>query len=195
MPSVFISYSHDPANPAHAERVAGLAASLWRDGIKVFFDQYRGGQDKKLPWPIWMEGKILEADHVLLVCTELYWKKVRLEVAADEGQGVCWEANIIYALLYEEKLNTTKFIPVLFSPSDKHFIPSPLRGRDRFVVDAQSGYNALYAFLTEQDLVRFPEQGPTLSVVVPKTILPIFGTPGQAAASVQTNSVLALDLK
>jgi hypothetical protein len=57
MPSVFISYSHDPADPTHADRVAGLAASLWRDGLKVFFDQKRGVDEEKLPWPIWMEGK------------------------------------------------------------------------------------------------------------------------------------------
>ena len=34
---------------AHAERVAGLAASLWRDGLKVFFDQYRGDDEEKVP--------------------------------------------------------------------------------------------------------------------------------------------------
>jgi len=35
-----------------------------------------------------MDDKILEADHVLMVCTELYRKKIRQEVAEDEGQGV-----------------------------------------------------------------------------------------------------------
>src|SRR5580692_1576984 len=136
MPSVFISYSHDLADPTHADRVAGLAASLWRDGLKVFFDQKRGVDEEKLPWPIWMEGKIEEADHVLLVCTELYLKKVRQQVSEDEGQGVCWEANIIYALLYERKLNTTKFSPVVFSPVDRRFIPTLLKGRDCFMVDS-----------------------------------------------------------
>jgi hypothetical protein len=94
MPSIFISYSHDPADPTHAERVAGLAATLLRDGLnKVFFDQNRGDEEQGLPWPIWMEDRILEADHVLLVCTELYLKKVRHQVAEDEGQGACWEAG------------------------------------------------------------------------------------------------------
>lgn len=106
-PSRSMRVSHDPADPAHADRVAALAASLIRDGLKVFFDQKRGIEEEKLPWPIWMEGKIEEADHVLLVCTELYLKKVRQQVAEDEGQGVCWEANIIYSLLYERKLSTT----------------------------------------------------------------------------------------
>lgn len=89
MPSIFISYSHDPADRTHEERVAGLAASLLRDGLEVFFDQNRAGEEKMVPWPIWMEDKILDADHVLMVCTELYLKKIRQQVAADEGQGAC----------------------------------------------------------------------------------------------------------
>ena len=115
MPSVFISYSHDPADPTHAERVAGLAASLLEGGFEVFFDQNRGDEEEEVPWEIWMEDKILEANHVLMVCTELYLKKVRQEVTDDEGQGVCWEAGIIYTLLYRVKRNTTKFLPVVFS--------------------------------------------------------------------------------
>jgi hypothetical protein len=49
---------HDPADPAHAERVAGLAASLWRDGLKVFFDQYRGDDERKGPVANLDGGKI-----------------------------------------------------------------------------------------------------------------------------------------
>src|SRR5208283_5659478 len=123
MPSVFISYSHDPADPTHAERVAGLAASLLQDSLEVFFDQNRDDVEEKVPWPIWMEGKLWKADYVLLVCTELYLKKVHQEVAEDEGRGVCWEANLIYNRLYIAKLNTTKFVPILFSRSDEKFIP------------------------------------------------------------------------
>jgi TIR domain len=168
MPSVFISYSHDPSDLMHGRRVARLAASLLRDGLKVFFDQNRGDEEQGLPWPIWMEDRILEADHVLLVCTELYLKKVRQEVGEHQGQGVCWEANIIYALLYERRLNTTKFSPVLFSPADRHFIPTPLKGRNCFMVDSQSGYNRLYAFVTYQDRIHFPEQGPVLQTNRPR---------------------------
>jgi len=39
MSSVFNSYSHDPMDPTHSERVAGLAASLLEGGFDVFFDQ------------------------------------------------------------------------------------------------------------------------------------------------------------
>jgi HEAT repeat protein len=189
MPSIFISYSHDPSDLTHGRRVARLAASLLRDGLKVFFDQNRGDEEQGLPWPIWMEDKILEADHVLLVCTDLYLKKVRQQVAEDEGQGVCWEANIIYALLYERKLNTTKFSPVLFSPADRRFIPTPLKGRNCFMVASQSGYNRLYAFITYQDRIHFPEQGPVLQTVAQEKVEPLFGPPSEAAPSARTDSV------
>ena len=193
MPSVFISYSHDSADPTHADRVAGLAASLLRDGLKVFFDQNRGDEEEGLPWPIWMDDKIQEADYVLLVCTELYWKKVRQKVPEDEGRGVCWEANIIYVLLYEKKMNTTKFLPVLFSPADRRFIPTPLGGRDCFMVDSQSGYKRLYAFLTRQHRIHFPEPGSTLPTIAQKTIEPLFETLDKAATSVRTGSASGPD--
>lgn len=139
MSSVFISYSHDSADPAHEARVAGLAAALMRDGLEVFLDANRSTEDEKIPWPIWMEAKIEDASHVLLVCTQLYFRKIRQEVAEDEGLGVCWEANIIYSLLYERKMNTIKFLPVVLSASDRRFIPRILKGRDCFVVDSQIG--------------------------------------------------------
>jgi hypothetical protein len=50
MPSVFISYSQDPANPEHRSRVAGLVASLLRDGFTVFSDQNRDADEEKIPW-------------------------------------------------------------------------------------------------------------------------------------------------
>jgi HEAT repeat protein len=191
MPSVFISYSHNPTCPTHEEQVAGLAAAFLRDGLRVFLDANRGKDEEKLTWPIWMEGKIEEADHVLLVCTELYLKKIRQEVAEDEGQGVCWEANIIYSLLYERKLNTTKFSPVLFSPADKCFIPAILRGRDCFIVNSQSGYDRLYAFITDQYRMHFPKQGATLKTVAQKTVQPSFAPPGETATPALTDYVPA----
>src|SRR5208282_666330 len=193
MSSVFISYSHDPADPTHAERVAGLAASLIQDGLNVFFDQNRGDEEEKVPWEIWMEDKILEADHVLLICTELYLKQVRQEVAEEEGQGVCWEANIIYVLLYRQKRNTTKFLPVVFSPEDWRFIPTVLKGSDCFMVDSQSGYERLYAFLTGQQRILFTKQGTELLTVVQETVKPLFALPGKASFPAQTDSVLAPD--
>src|SRR5271166_2436833 len=108
-----------------------------------------------------------------------YNLKIRQQVAEDEGQGVCWEANIIYSLLYERKLNTIKFSPVLFSPADRRFIPPVLKGRDCFIVDSQSGYNRLYAFITDQHRIHFPEQGATLKTAAQKTVQPFFAPPAR----------------
>lgn len=187
MPSVFISYSHDPADPTHEERVASLAASLMKDGLAVFLDQNRGDAEEKVAWEIWMENQIEKADYVLLVCTELYLKKVRQEVPPDEGRGVCWEAGIMYSLLYEEKRNTTKFLPVMFLPAHKQFIPRPLKGKQYFVLDSQSGYEHLYAFLTRQHRARFPDQSVALRTIAQKTIKPLFAPPGQDATRAQTD--------
>jgi hypothetical protein len=62
----------------------------WKMALRCSSTRNRGDEEEKVPWETWMEDKILEADHVLTVCTELYRKKIRQEVAEDVGQGVCW---------------------------------------------------------------------------------------------------------
>jgi hypothetical protein len=183
MPSVFISYSHDSADPTHEDRVAGLVASLMEDGLEVFSDQNRNPTEDEYPWPIWMEGKLWKADYVLLVCTELYLKKIRREVAEDEGRGVLWEANLIYNRLYIAKLNTGKFVPILFSRSDEKFIPGPLQGASyRFVLDSKEGYWQLYAFLTGQHHRHFPKQGSTVLPIARKDVQRLFPAPRENLA-------------
>jgi purine-nucleoside phosphorylase len=188
MPSVFVSYSHDPANPEHSHKVLGLAASLMRDGLTVFIDQNRSADEEKIPWPSWMEDKIESADHVLLVCTELYLNKVRQKVPNDVGHGVCWEANLIYNALYLSKLNTRKFIPVVFTDSERQFIPTPLRGANSFVLDSPSAYKRLFAFLTGQHRLRFPKQGAQLPVIAEEEVEPMF-PPANAIASSRPGDV------
>ncbi|HEY4364659.1 MAG TPA: HEAT repeat domain-containing protein [Bryobacteraceae bacterium] len=181
MASVFISYSHDPASPAHAEAVAGLAAALMRDGMTVFFDQNRGDEEERVPWPIWMEDKIEEAEFVLLVCTELYYNKVRQKVDPGTGLGVCWEANLIYNALYIAKLNTKKFVPILLFNGGEQFIPGPLRGGNHFFLNSDHAYGALYAFLTGQHRRHFPSIGNSLLPVAQKEVAPLFSLPTQSA--------------
>jgi hypothetical protein len=55
-------------------------------------------------WPRWMERQIREADFVLIVCTETYYRRVVGQEEPDKGLGVCWEANLIYNCLYRQKL-------------------------------------------------------------------------------------------
>ena len=159
-----------------------------RDGLTVFIDQNRSVDEEKIPWPIWMEHKIESADHVLLVCTELYLNKVRQLVPNDVGHGVCWEANLIYNALYLSKLNTRKFIPVVFTGSEKQFIPTPLRGAHSFVLDGPSAYKRLFAFLTGQHRLRFPKQGRQLPVIAEEEVEPTF-PPANSIASARPGGV------
>src|SRR5271165_5533280 len=57
------------------------------------------------------------------------------------------------------------------------------------MVDSQSGYNRLYAFLTDQHRIHFPEQGATLQTVAQKTVQALFELPGEAAPPARTDSV------
>lgn len=188
MPSVFISYSHDPNDPGHGDKVAGFAASLLASGLKVYFDQNRDDDEEGVPWPIWMESKIDAADFVLLVCTKLYLDKVQQRVDANEGLGVFWEANLIYNYLYVAKLNTTKFLPVLLTAEHRKFIPRPLVGANSFVVDSNSAFTRLYAFLTGQHRSHFSTQASAIAILRQKTVQPIFSVVDGQEAPASGNS-------
>ncbi|MBI1313317.1 TIR domain-containing protein [bacterium] len=95
---ILVSYSHD--SPEHKARVRQIGDSLRRYGLDVRLDQYLN-QDPLEGWPLWMEKEIELAQKVLLVCTETYLRRVRKEEVEGVGRGVCWEANLIYAELYE----------------------------------------------------------------------------------------------
>ncbi len=175
---VFISYSHD--SPEHAARVAGLAASLRRDGVDCWIDQYVDGTPPQ-GWPLWMEKTIEWAEFVLVVCTETYLRRVRKEEPPAKGLGATWEARLIYQHLYEAHIFNAKFVPVVFEAADKEFIPAPLRGGSHYVLDGQKGYDRLYVTVTGQHTAP-PDIGPVKSVLEPQTP-PSFGEPGGAASA------------
>jgi hypothetical protein len=88
-------------------------------------------------------------------------------------------SGVIFALLYRLKRNTTKFLPVIFSPADRFCIPLLLQGKQWFLLDTQSGYERLYAFVTGQHRARFPKRAASLRKVREKNIKPLFALPGQ----------------
>jgi tetratricopeptide (TPR) repeat protein len=152
-PKVFISYSHD--SPRHDRQVFELAGRLRSEGIDCIIDQYEPAPASG--WPLWMEEQITVADYVLMVCTETYNKRVHRKDEPNKGFGVCWEANIIYNYLYIQKLENHKFIPILFSDTDKKHIPIVLQGYTHYLVSAPDGYDELYRRLTNQPKVTIPE--------------------------------------
>ena len=154
-PTVFISYSHDSTE--HANRVLKLADRLVSEGIDVILDQYEPAPPEG--WPRWMDKHIRDADFVLMVCTETYYRRVMGEEKTGEGLGIKWEGNLIYQHIYQANTTNSRFIPVLFEYSKVEHIPTPLQGVTRHRVDTPDGYEDLYRQITNQPRVTKPKLG------------------------------------
>lgn len=169
---VFISYSHD--DDEHERRILDFSERLRAEGIDAVIDQYTPWPPEG--WPRWMERQLNEADFVLLACTPTYHRRVSGDEQPAVGRGVCWEAVLIYNQLYREKVESTRFIPVLFEGSGEENIPGPLAGHAHFRVDDEDGYEELYRRLTNQPRATKGELGqrrilaamPTLRGKVPQ---------------------------
>ena len=154
-PRVFLSYSHDSAE--HENRVLSLANRLRREGVDARIDQYDPAPPKG--WPLWMDLEIQKADFVLLACTETYLRRVEGGDDPGKGLGVVWESTLIYNLLYVSDAPVQKFIPILWDPESKAYIPSPLRGMTHYQVSIPGGYENLYRHLTKQPRHLAPTLG------------------------------------
>ncbi|HAB19419.1 MAG TPA: hypothetical protein DCE44_23685, partial [Verrucomicrobiales bacterium] len=151
-----ISYSHDSAD--HEERVLGLSERLRTDGFEAQIDQYVAGRLKE-DWSRWMLDQLDWADSVLLVCTETYYRRFRGHETPDVGFGVDWEGNLITNAIYQARSRTRKFVPILFTATDAQFIPEPLQGKDRFLLDSETAYESLKSHLTGRSGVEPGELG------------------------------------
>ena len=118
-PKVFISYSHD--SPEHKHWVSELAAQLRRNGIDAILDQWDLGLGDDITR--FMERGIVNADRVLVICTDKYVRKAN----AAEG-GVGYERMIVNAELVQN-LGTDKFIPIIRQTSGKEKTPTFLGTR------------------------------------------------------------------
>src|ERR1035441_752667 len=125
--SVFISYAQTP--PENKGLVAELVTALRASGLTVTTDQ-----DVVLPqgppegWQKWMMDRIEEADWVIVVCNEAYYRRFRGKEEAGRGLGARWEGAIIGQAIYGEGTVNRKFIPVLVGNESVEWIPEPLRG-------------------------------------------------------------------
>jgi tetratricopeptide (TPR) repeat protein len=154
-PKVFISYSHD--SPAHADRVLAFSNRLREDGIEAILDQYAVAPPEG--WPRWMDKQIRDADFVLMLCTETYYRRVMGEEEAGKGLGVRWEGNLIYNHIYQNESLNPKFIPVLFEGGQVKHIPTPLQSVTIYWVDREEDYDRLYRYLTDQPRALKSELG------------------------------------
>jgi hypothetical protein len=124
--------------------VLALAQQLRRDGIDARIDRF----EESLPegWPLWCARRILDADYVLLVCTESYRQRFLGLDRFGRGRGVKWEGKILQNILYYEEVNTG-FIPVIFAPEDEQHIPETVKEASWYHVQAASLEDSGYASL------------------------------------------------
>ena len=118
-PKVFISYSHD--SPDHKQWVSELAARLRHRGVDATLDQWDLGLGDDITR--FMERGIVNADRVLVICTDEYVSKANV----GEG-GVGYERMIVNAELVGN-LGTDKFIPIIRQASGKEKTPTFLGTR------------------------------------------------------------------
>jgi hypothetical protein len=149
--TVFISYSHD--SDEHRASVLALSERLREDGITTLLDQYVNGSPAE-GWPRWMLNQLDEANSVLVVCTETYYRRFRGREEPGKGRGADWEGALITQEIYDGSSATLKFVPVLFAPDDARFIPEPLRKDTYYVLNSEAAYANLYDFLLGQSGVE-----------------------------------------
>jgi len=153
-PKVFISYSHDSLE--HSDRVREFSDRLRADGIDCVLDQYEVSPPEG--WPRWTDNQIREADFVLMICTETYYRRVMGEEEPSKGLGVRWEGNLIYQHIYNPGM-AKAFIPVLLESGEVGDIPAPVQGVRYYLAQTEEGYEALFRRLTKQPEHKKPELG------------------------------------
>ena|ERR1035437_610046 len=139
-PKVFISYSHDSIE--HGNAIWTLAEKLRNEGVDCILDQYETSPPQG--WPRWMDKQIRDADYVLMVCTENYYKRVMGEEKPGTGLGIRWEGNLIYQHLYNSGSVNSRFIPVLVKGGQFSHIPTPLQGATHYQVSENAEFDRLY---------------------------------------------------
>jgi Sulfatase-modifying factor enzyme 1/SEFIR domain/NACHT domain len=151
MTKVFISYSHDSA--AHRAKVLKFAERLRVNGFETELDQYVNGSPEQ-GWPRWMLDQLDDAQTVLVICTETYYRRFRGHEAPGKGKGADWEGALITQALYDARSVSNKFIPVLFDSGDERYIPEPLRSKTCYTVITEDSYQSLYDALLNQSGVE-----------------------------------------
>lgn len=156
-PKVFISYSWD--SEEHKERVLDLADRLNDEGINCLIDRYANAPSQG--WTRWMHEQIEEADFVLMVFTENYRRRMEGKAEEGIGQGVTYEGTIITNLLYYDNFikRNEKFIPIVFSPTDRQYISRLLIHFQSHDLSTEHGYEDLYRQLTKQAFIEQPPLG------------------------------------
>lgn len=148
------------------DRVWELSERLRRDGVDCRVDQQGEPEEG---WPRWSRNQTQESEFVLVVCTEVYLRRYQGKVAQGTGRGSNWEGFVITQELYEADGKNKKFIPILFSSSDKQFIPTELRGFTYYEPLTDSGYYQLFRRITNQPELTASPVNPELRKMAKRT--------------------------
>lgn len=152
---VFISYAHE--SESHNSHVAELCGQLRQSGLDAWIDQYEPFPPQG--WPQWMHRQVKQAQFVLVVCSQSYYRRFEGEEPRATGMGAKWEGAIITQALYDGECENRKFIPVLFGDQDHEFIPTVLRPYTYFNLAEASQKESLYRLLTDQPSIVPPPIG------------------------------------
>lgn len=109
---VFISYTHD--SEQHEAKVLELANRLCADGINAWVDRYHPPPLEG--WSQWREHQLEAAQKTVIICTETYYER--------------------FHVLHPKTNREQQFVPVVFSPKDKRYIPSALADSKVYCLDA-----------------------------------------------------------
>ena len=120
---VFICYAHE--SEKLSDSVLELSNYFRSQGIDSEIDQYEEAPSEG--WPKWMMRQVQEADYVLVVCSEMFYKRANDSSGNDDGLGVKWETSLILQQLYTLNSKNKKYIPIIYSANDKKHIPLPLQ--------------------------------------------------------------------
>ena len=154
-PKVFISYSHD--SPEHKQWVSELAVKLRHNGIDTTLDQWdlRLGDDITR----FMERGIVDADRILIVCTDNYVSK------ANTGEGgVGYERMIITKEIVENQGNN-KFIPIIRQTQWEDKTPEFLKERVYIDFTDDSQFEEKFEELLHERLLLPPLQIPLIPYI------------------------------
>jgi SEFIR domain len=148
MPRVFISYSHDDND--HVAQVHALADRLaGENAVDVILDRDTGPGGPDEGWPEWSERQVLEADYVLIACSEEYARRYEgNDDGSERGRGTVAETRTIRQFLYESKGRNARYRVVLFDSANEAHIPHQLRGYHWFNATEAESYTNLCAWLS-----------------------------------------------
>ena len=126
---VFISYAW--GEEEYNSSVRKLAEWLTANGsnkLEVISDHLHSMRPPTKGWPIWMTEQIEFANVVLILCCEKYHNRfLKREVTPQSGRGVTFEGAIITQEMYNNRLENSKYFPILADGGDMAHIPSILQ--------------------------------------------------------------------